>query len=134
MGQTINVLQHGNVDNSASVLNSHLYNFSLKFKKQKLKLWVFKKQCKENENTNYWLRKIFAKQHNLLKDFYIEFIKNFQNNKRHVQYNINGQRIWIDTSHQSCPTLCDPMDCSPPGSSVHGILQARILEWVVVPL
>ena len=34
---------------------------------------------------------------------------------------------------QLCPTLCDPMDCSPPGSSVHGILQARILEWVVIP-
>ena len=34
---------------------------------------------------------------------------------------------------QSCPTLCDPMDCSPPGSSVHGILQARILEWVACP-
>ena len=34
---------------------------------------------------------------------------------------------------QSCPTLCDPMDCSPPGSSVHGILQARILEWVAIP-
>ena len=34
---------------------------------------------------------------------------------------------------QSCPTLCDPVDCSSPGSSVHGILQARILEWVVVP-
>ena len=31
---------------------------------------------------------------------------------------------------QSCPTLCDPMDCDPPGSSVHGISQARILEWV----
>ena len=31
-------------------------------------------------------------------------------------------------SLQSCPTLCNPMDCSPPGSSVHGILQARILE------
>ena len=30
---------------------------------------------------------------------------------------------------QSCPTLCDPMDYSPPGSSVHGILQARVLEW-----
>ena len=30
---------------------------------------------------------------------------------------------------QLCPTLCDPMDCSPPGSSVHGTLQARILEW-----
>ena len=33
---------------------------------------------------------------------------------------------------QSCPTLCDPMDYRPPGSSVHGILQARILEWVAV--
>ena len=32
-----------------------------------------------------------------------------------------------------CLTLCDPMDCSPPGSSVHGILQARILEWVAIP-
>ena len=31
------------------------------------------------------------------------------------------------------PTLCDPMDYSPPGSSVHGILQARILEWVAMP-
>ena len=34
---------------------------------------------------------------------------------------------------QSCLTLCDPMDCSPPGSSVHGILQARILEWIAIP-
>ena len=33
-------------------------------------------------------------------------------------------------SFQSCLTLCDPMNCSPPGSSVHGIFQARILEWV----
>ena len=35
---------------------------------------------------------------------------------------------------QSCPTLCDPMDYNPPGSSVHGILQARILEWVAISL
>ena len=34
---------------------------------------------------------------------------------------------------QSCLTLCDPVDCNPPGSSVHGILQARILEWVAMP-
>ena len=33
---------------------------------------------------------------------------------------------------QLCPTLCDAMDCSPPGSPVHGILQARILEWVAI--
>ena len=34
---------------------------------------------------------------------------------------------------QSCLTLCDPIDCSPPGSSVRGISQARMLEWVAVP-
>ena len=34
---------------------------------------------------------------------------------------------------QSCPTLCDSMDCSLPGFSVHGILQARTLEWVAMP-
>ena len=33
---------------------------------------------------------------------------------------------------QWCPPLCDPMDCSPPGLSVHGLLQARILEWVAI--
>ena len=33
---------------------------------------------------------------------------------------------------QSCPTLSDPMDCSPPGSSAHGIFQARVLEWVAI--
>ena len=35
---------------------------------------------------------------------------------------------------QSCPTLSDPMDCSLPGSSVHGILQARVLEWGAIAL
>ena len=46
---------------------------------------------------------------------------------------------WLDgNGHESvlvaqlCRTLCDPMDCSPPGSSVHGISQARILEWVAI--
>ena len=34
---------------------------------------------------------------------------------------------------QSCLTLCDPMDCSPPGSSILGILKAKILEWVAMP-
>ena len=36
-------------------------------------------------------------------------------------------------SLQSCPTFCDPLDCRPPGSSVLGILQARVLEWVAMP-
>ena len=38
---------------------------------------------------------------------------------------------WSEVA-QLCPTLCHPMDCSLPGSSVHGIFQARILEWVVI--
>ena len=43
--------------------------------------------------------------------------------------------LWCDMKlsvAQLCPTLCDPIDCSLPGSSVRGILQARILEWVVI--
>ena len=40
--------------------------------------------------------------------------------------------ICLSEVAQSCPTLCYPVDCSPPGSSVHGILQARILEWVAI--
>ena len=39
----------------------------------------------------------------------------------------------VCSAPQSCPTLCNPMDCRLPGSSVHGILQARILEWVAIP-
>ena len=38
----------------------------------------------------------------------------------------------VHTRAQSCLTLCDPRDCSPPGSSVHGIVQARVLEWVAI--
>ena len=41
-------------------------------------------------------------------------------------------RAHVCSTMQSCLTLWDPMDCSPPGSSIHGILQARILEWVVI--
>jgi len=40
---------------------------------------------------------------------------------------------WSEVA-QSCPTLCDPMDHSLPGSSLHGILQARVLEWVAISL
>ena len=42
--------------------------------------------------------------------------------------------VWIVCSEvsQSCPALCDPVDCSLPGSSVHGIFQARVLEWLAI--
>ena len=44
--------------------------------------------------------------------------------------NGNQEKVKEVKVTQSCLTLCDPMDCSLPGSSVHGIFQARVLEWV----
>ena len=41
-------------------------------------------------------------------------------------------RVYVCYITQSCLTLCDPMDCSPPGSSLHGIFQAEALEWVAI--
>ena len=46
---------------------------------------------------------------------------------------MDREAMWA-TFQGVSPTLCNPVDCSPPGSSVHGILQARILEWVAMPL
>ena len=40
--------------------------------------------------------------------------------------------VYAAKSLQSCPTLCNPTDCSHPGSSIHGIFQARVLEWVAI--
>ena len=55
--------------------------------------------------------------------------------QQQVQKNL--KRLYIYTvltlSCFSCVWLCDPMDCNPPGSFVHGILQARILEWIAIP-
>ena len=50
--------------------------------------------------------------------------------------NILSHILWSEVKVlvlQLCPTFCNPMDCNPPGSSVHGIFQARILEWVAIP-
>ena len=51
-----------------------------------------------------------------------------------VRDNIKGlvERKKESEVTQSCPTLCDPMDCSLPGSSVHGIFQAIVLEWIAI--
>ena len=53
--------------------------------------------------------------------------------KKKKKRNLCTKLKWSEIT-QLCPTLCDPMDCSLPGSSVHGILQARILEWVAIAL
>ena len=51
--------------------------------------------------------------------------------KRHWTGTDIGKVKWSEVA-QSCPNLCDPMDCSLQGSSVHGIFQARVLEWVAI--
>ena len=53
--------------------------------------------------------------------------------KRHLLSERKTRRNLYAKSHQSCLTPCDPRDCSPPGSSVHGILQKRALELVAMP-
>ena len=76
----------------------------------------------------YWflpgqkLLKMFtvAKQTNKAKQFLVCFL---------LQVEANSKTFSAAKSLQSCPTLCDPIDGSPPGSSVHGIFQARTLEW-----
>ena len=45
---------------------------------------------------------------------------------------LEEEKVKESETAQLCPTLCDPVDCSPPGPSVHGSLQARILEWVIM--
>ena len=49
--------------------------------------------------------------------------------EKHTSRRVDGNTCVLD---QSSPTLCDPMEHSPPGSPVHGVLQARILEWVSI--
>ena len=46
---------------------------------------------------------------------------------------MRSRQVWGHESLLSCPTLCNPIDCNLEGFSVHGILQARILEWVAIP-
>ena len=60
------------------------------------------------------------------------FIFFFHTSYLHFVQQTTSHRVWLVLVSQLCLTLCDPMDHSPPGSSVHGILQARILEWVAI--
>ena len=51
--------------------------------------------------------------------------------KERLVRNSNENRVEVESVAQSCPTVCHPMDCSPPGSSVHGLLQARV-GWIAI--
>ena len=65
-----------------------------------------------------------------LSEMIIEDWKRLQFNKHLIEY--LHMCVCVCSVVQSCQTLCDPMHCSPPGSPVHGILQARILAWVAI--
>ena len=68
-----------------------------------------------------------------LKSNPIKVIITTMNRKKYkCEYKIKhlNHKMWESEVAQSCPTLCDPMDSSLPGSSVHRIFQARVLEWV----
>ena len=75
------------------------------------------------------------KRKNWILGSYLIGNKGEYSEKQHLEESVGlGYPLWYccmrAKSLQSCPTLGDPMDCSPPGFSVHGILQARVLEWV----
>ena len=81
-----------------------------------------------------WDKRYHVPWHNTLKTD-TPLLKGYSDQKNSLNLSLNGvgvcsQNILVA---QLCPTLCNPMDCSLPGSSVHGILQARILEWVDIP-
>ena len=59
--------------------------------------------------------------------FYALFYRSLKTRLSDLRYNIPKRVV-----AQLCPTLCDPMDCTLQGSSVHGISQARVLEWVAI--
>ena len=63
----------------------------------------------------------------------LEMIQDTDNARTRETYGHEVLKIESESEvGQSCPTLRDPVDCRPPGSSVHGILQARILAWVAI--
>ena len=66
--------------------------------------------------------------------WYIFIVDNYSVRKRNLVIcdNMDRSRKWKTLGAKLCLTLCDPMNCSPPGFSVRGILQARILEWVAM--
>ena len=80
---------------------------------------------------NDWLLQSTGRTNQRLNDKYMQgtmlnaSVTSFGSHKSHAC--VHAKSLWL------CLTLCNPMNCSPPGSSVHGILQARILEWVVMP-
>ena len=88
------------------------------------------------ESQRDWLLSSFFPDRNLLLPKAVGLVPGWPLNSPSIPAHFSAPIMQCLSYHWSftwkCPTLCDPVDCSPPGSSVHGILQARILEWVAI--
>ena len=89
-----------------------------------------KEKRRENFPTYYKviITLIYQSQTKTLQENYTVFVRNSDTK---TLYKTLANWTWSEVT-QSSPTLCNPMDCSPPDSSVHGIFQAKILEWVAI--
>ena len=94
-------------------------------------------QCKEIEENNRMgkTRDLFKKIRDIKGKFHAKMGSIKDINVMDLTEAEDIKKRWQEYIEvtQSCPTFCDPMDYSPRGSSLHGILQARILEWVAMP-
>ena len=93
---------------------------------QSTRRWRYR--CRDTYQILRWVKYLFNNfHHNHTLDILVEIIHSTKINFIFL-FNMATAK-----SLQSCPTLCNPMDCSPPGFSVHGLLQARIVEWIAMP-
>ena len=81
-------------------------------------------------STTEWIKKVVVHIHNgILLSHKRNAFESVLMRWMKIEPIIQSEKVKVT---QLCPTLCDPMDCSPPGSSIHGIFQARVLEWVAI--
>ena len=118
-------------NDSADVGN--LISGSSAFSKTSLNIWKFTvdvllKPGLENFEHYFWKEKVTL---NLSRNMLCCYLVKFSNIRNRFREKANGNHEWVLVA-QLCSTLCSLVDCSPPGSSVPGILQARTPEWVAI--
>ena len=113
---------------NVSQLHIHLYENSIYMNIKKLLY------NQPDQSCSFWSVFLFLNLENLTQNSYFFSFHQPESNRKEgrKQYHVLRSLLLYVLIIQSCLTLCDPMDCSPPGSSVHGILQARILERVAI--
>ena len=104
------------------------------------KLWKILKEMKIPDHLTWLLRYLYAGQEATVRTGHgttdcFQIRKGVQQGCVLLPCLFNLYAEWKKESEvaQLCQTLCDPIDCSPPGSSVHGVFQTRILEWLAIP-